>query len=230
MNRRFAIGDIHGAHKALVQCLQKAKVDPLKDLVISLGDICDGWPEVDKVIDELLAIKHLKIIRGNHDAWALEWMREGWEEEVWTKQGGEATMAAYGNDAKKVPVPHKKLFESANFFLELDNKLFVHGGIDPKVKISEQDPEVFLWDRELLQQAVQKNDPEHRFGPWDDIFLGHTPTLNYKSLVPLHACNVWALDTGAGWSGKLTIMDIDSHEYWQSDFVPDLYPHIRGRR
>lgn len=227
--KRFVIGDIHGAHKALVQCLERAKVDLEKDLVISLGDICDGWPEVNKVIEELLAIKNLKVIRGNHDAWALEWIQEGREEEVWTEQGGEATMAAYGNDPSKVPAPHRKLLESAKFFIELDHKLFVHGGLNPNANISKQDPESFLWDRELLHQAIQKNDPAHRFGPWDDLFVGHTPTLNYKSFVPLHSCNVWALDTGAGWSGKLTIMDIDSHEYWQSDFVPELYPHIRAR-
>jgi len=41
---------------------------------------------------------------------------------------------------------------------------------------------------------------------------------------------IWAVDTGGGWSGKLTIMDIDSYEYRQSDLVPDLYPHIQGRR
>jgi len=32
------------------------------------------------------------------------------------------------------------------------------------------------------------------------------------------------MDTGAGWSGKLTIMDIDTNEFWQSDVVKDLYP------
>jgi len=35
---------------------------------------------------------------------------------------------------------------------------------------------------------------------------------------------VWDLDTGAGWSGKLTIMmDIDTKEYWQSELSKDLY-------
>ncbi len=88
-----------------------------------------------------------------------------------------------------------------------------------------------MWDRDLLNDAVRvsKKTSEHRYGKWDDIFVGHTTTEVYKTLKPVHACNVWALDTGGGWSGKLTIMDIDSHEYWQSDLVPDLYPHIPGR-
>ena len=28
---------------------------------------------------------------------------------------------------------------------------------------------------------------------------------------------------GAGWSGKLTIMDIETKKYWQSDLTPNLY-------
>ncbi len=230
--KRFVVGDIHGAHKALVQCLKRSKFDPTKDLLISLGDICDGWPEVNKVMDELLRIKSLKMILGNHDAWTLRWMKDGWMEDIWTSQGGLATMESYRRDRTNVPESHKNLLRSAVLFLELNNKLFVHGGINPALEIAKQDPELLLWDRDLLNDAisVNKRNPDHRYGQWDDIFVGHTTTEVYKTLKPIHACNVWAIDTGGGWSGKLTLMDIDSHEYWQSDLVPDLYPHIRGRR
>ena len=229
--KRFVIGDIHGAHKALVQCLKRSKFDPDKDLLISLGDICDGWPEVDKVIDELLRIKNFKVILGNHDEWALRWIKTGWKGYAWTSQGGLATMESYQRDRARVPGSHRNLLQEAVYFIELDNKLFVHGGIDPGVALDKQDSEILLWDRELLYDAVRvgRKSPNHRYGRWDDIFVGHTPTANYKTLAPVHACNVWALDTGGGWSGKLTIMDINSHDYWQSDLVPALYPHLPGR-
>lgn len=29
--------------------------------------------------------------------------------------------------------------------------------------------------------------------------------------------------------GKLTIMDLDTQEYWQSDLVKELYPNEKGR-
>jgi serine/threonine protein phosphatase 1 len=230
--KRFAIGDIHGGHKALSQCLERSGFDPEKDLLISLGDICDGWPEVDKVIDELLSIKNLKVVLGNHDEWALRWMNDGWSESIWTSQGGLATMDCYQRDRERVPESHKSLLREAVLFIELDNKLFVHGGINPGLDLSEQDPELLMWDRDLLSDAVKtgKKNPNYRYGKWDDIFIGHTTTEIYKTLKPGHACNVWVLDTGAGWSGKLTMMDIDSHEYWQSDLVPDLYPQFQGRR
>jgi len=37
------------------------------------------------------------------------------------------------------------------------------------------------------------------------------------------------MDTGAGWNGRLTIMNTDTKEYFQSDKVNDLYPNERGR-
>lgn len=226
------MGDIHGAHKALVQCLELAQFNPARDLLISLGDICDGWPEVKQTFDELLKIKNLKVILGNHDQWTLNWMQQGQQDRTWLSQGGLATMQSYDNDPAHVPATHKKLLENAALYLELDQKLFVHGGIHPDIEIEKQDKETLLWDRGLLREAVwmQQKKTEHRFGKWSDIFVGHTPTESFQTLKPLRVCNVWAMDTGAGWSGKLTIMNIDTYEYWQSDLVPGLYPGVPGRR
>ena len=58
---------------------------------------------------------------------------------------------------------------------------------------------------------------------YKDIFVGHTTTELYRTLEPIHACNVWDVDTGAGWSGKLAIMDVETKKYWQSDLSKDLY-------
>jgi serine/threonine protein phosphatase 1 len=56
MDRTFVIGDIHGAYRALRQCLQKAAFNYSNDHLICLGDVCDGWPETRESIDELLKI------------------------------------------------------------------------------------------------------------------------------------------------------------------------------
>jgi len=37
------------------------------------------------------------------------------------------------------------------------------------------------------------------------------------------AMNINDLDTGAGHGARLTIMEIDTKENWQSDPVPELY-------
>ena len=95
----------------------------------------------------------------------------------------------------------------------------------------------FTWDRHLWttakywQKQYDKGMNLNKAGEYDDIFIGHTSTsYDDESLKPIHASNVWNLDQGAGWEGKLTIMDIDTKEYWQSDIVSELYPEEKGRR
>jgi serine/threonine protein phosphatase 1 len=229
--KRFVIGDIHGAHKALLQCMKRAGFDSDSDFLISLGDICDGWPDTNKVVEELLRIKNFTLILGNHDEWSMRWMKKGWKGYEWVSQGGQATLESYNHRRENVPQSHIDLMQSAKLYVELDDKLFVHGGIDPSRPLDKQDAELLMWDRNLLYDAVRFNEKNcnYRFGKWSDIFIGHTTTQSYRMLEPLHACNVWNLDTGGGWSGKLTIMDMDTYEYWQSDLVPELYPNIVGR-
>jgi serine/threonine protein phosphatase 1 len=40
--RTFAIGDIHGAYKAMMQCFERSGFDYKKDHLIVMGDVCDG--------------------------------------------------------------------------------------------------------------------------------------------------------------------------------------------
>ena len=49
--RPLAIGDIHGAYKAMMQCFERSKFDYKKDRLIVMGDVCDGYPEVKQCID-----------------------------------------------------------------------------------------------------------------------------------------------------------------------------------
>lgn len=219
----YVIGDIHGTHKALKQCLEWVKFDYAKDRLIVLGDVCDGYPEVKQCFDELLKIKHCDYIIGNHDLWALDWATKGIKKELWLKQGGFNTIASYTDE--RMSQSHIDLLKNAHSYLELDNRLFVHGGFEPTEPIEKQDLQNLVWDRDLLYKAQEKylTDPDFKFTNYDEIFVGHTTTEMFDSLKPLNFCNLWNLDTGAGWSGKLTIMDVETKEYWQSDLTTKLY-------
>jgi serine/threonine protein phosphatase 1 len=46
---------------------------------------------------------------------------------------------------------------------------------------------------------------------------------------PMNAANVWNVDTGAAFTGRLSAIDIDTKEVFQSDIVKDLYPNEIGR-
>ena len=44
--RVYAIGDIHGNYRGLMQALERSGIDREKDELIVLGDVVDGYPEV----------------------------------------------------------------------------------------------------------------------------------------------------------------------------------------
>jgi serine/threonine protein phosphatase 1 len=64
---------------------------------------------------------------------------------------------------------------------------------------------------------------------FSEIYIGHTPTIFYGETEPMNAENMWNIDTGAAFTGKLSIMDINTKQFWQSDIVMDLYPGEEGR-
>lgn len=225
MSRTFVIGDIHGAYKALVQCLERSGFDYEADHLICLGDVCDGWPETRQAIDELMKIKNLTYILGNHDFWTLEWMREGDVEDIWLAQGGQATINSY---KENIPETHIDFLEKAHHYFLLDEKLFVHAGIDTRLPLEKQSLQILLWDRALVRTALDLHAKsiQGNLTGFEEVYIGHTPV----SPPPVHACEIWLMDTGAGWSGVLSIMNIETKEVFQSDPVPQLYPGIEGRR
>lgn len=224
--KTFVIGDIHGAYRALRQCLERSQFDYETDHLISLGDVCDGWTETRLCIDELLRVKNLTYILGNHDLWALEWMMTGFGEDIWVKQGGEATMKSY---RENIPDSHIQFLNDALPYYLKDDKLFVHAGFDPREPIEAQDLDIFLWDRNLARITIDfylKQMPGS-LTSYNEVFIGHT-VVPFSH--PIHAGGIWMMDTGAGWRGVLSMMNISTKEIFSSDPVPSLYPGVEGRK
>jgi serine/threonine protein phosphatase 1 len=74
-----------------------------------------------------------------------------------------------------------------------------------------------IWDRELVGaawEAFQAGTPWHIPG-YEEVFVGHTPTLLFGSEKPLQLGNLWLMDTGAGHQRMLTIMDVATKDFWQ---------------
>ncbi len=196
--KTFAIGDIHGGHKSLLQCLERSEFDYGNDRLIVLGDIVDGWPETPQCIEELLKVRNLVLVMGNHDQWAYDWFRFRAMPDIWISQGGQATIDAYLG-RPDLQRKHHNFFRQAHYhFVDKENRLYIHGGLRPFLPIQEQSPEVLMWDRDLAIDAMR--------GPVDvpnykEVFLGHTTTERF-SLERVISGNVILLDQGAGWSGR----------------------------
>lgn len=250
MPKTFAIGDIHGCYKALIQCLERSEFNYGEDVLIQLGDVCDGWSDTFNCVEELLKIRNLIPIRGNHDQWFNEFLETGQHESKWT-QGAYATLISYSHRTpeqlhqafinnkvllieQEVPKTHKDFFRNQiNYYIDSKNRLFIHGGYFRNEPIEETPEYIYYWDRDLWLQARSTKDTKLKTAnSFSKIFIGHTHIDSWRNpkAKPMYEGNlVWNLDTGAGYAGKLTIMNVDTEEYFQSDFVNKLYDKEKGR-
>lgn len=239
--RTLVIGDIHGGLKALDQILEHTKVTS-EDELIFLGDYVDGWSESAQVIDRLIELSKSNaciFIKGNHDVWCEQWLADGTLNEVWYHHGGKETIASYegySDDNKKA---HLQFFEAMPLYhIDDEQRLFVHAGFTSMHGVArESHRETFYFDRTLWEMAltmdkrIQKNSElyPNRLKHYSEIYIGHTPTLNYHKYEPMNAINVWNIDTGAAFTGKLSAIDIETKEVFQSDALTYLYPYEMGR-
>jgi len=257
--KRFVVGDIHGAHKALEQVLERSGFDYENDLLITIGDIVDGWHESYEVVEELLKIKNRIDIIGNHDNWFLEFINTTVHPEQWA-MGALTTAKSYAKNTgvkliidkyridgftftrnpqyryrlnlipDDIPESHQKFFRGQHKCYKDDKDfLFVHGGFMRGEPLNQTLAYTMMWDRHLWSQALSSASSQSGLKFHDDfekIFIGHTTTMAWGKDEPMKADIIWNVDTGAGGSGKLTIMDVDTDEYWQSDSIPELYPDI----
>jgi len=224
--KTFVIGDIHGGLKSLKQCLERSNFDYQNDKLICLGDVADGWSETFECFEELFKIKNLVYIIGNHDQWLIDWLDKGDKPEIWTSQGGNNTLESYLKENPKDWKRHLDFLSSKPFYyIDEENRCFVHGGVPQKGEPLEECDDIFLsWDRELWNNRNNLEDIKE----FKTVIVGHTSIYTY-SHYPKNYANVWFMDTGGGMEGVLTIMNIDTMKFFQSDVVSGLYKDIRGR-
>lgn len=241
MKRTLVFGDIHGGLRALEQLLERVALQP-DDTLIFLGDYVDGWSESAQVIDLLIGLSQKYdciFIKGNHDLWCGRWLNLGATNPVWEENGGRATIKSYIGTGLLSSEAHKSFFENLkDYHLDEQNRLFIHAGYTSIHGVAKEVYESnYYFDRTLWEMALttdKKIAKDSKLFPkrlllYKEIYVGHTPTTNYDSDKPMQGCNVWNIDTGAGFSGKLSCMDIKTKEFWQSDTLQSLYPNERGR-
>ncbi|MEM0541599.1 metallophosphoesterase family protein [Flavobacterium sp. j3] len=244
MNRTLVIGDIHGGLRALHQIMDRAKVTT-DDTLIFLGDYVDGWSQSPEVIDFLIDLSKKQnciFIRGNHDELLFDWLssnNENIDESMWFKHGGEATVLAYDTVSETKKKRHIEFLQSLqDYYLDEQNRLFIHAGFTNMNGIEyEYFPKLFYWDRTLwetalaLDAAISKDSflyPK-RLKLYNEIYIGHTPVTKIEQTIPIQKACIWNIDTGAAFNGPLTILDVDTKEFWQSEPLNVLYFNEKGR-
>jgi serine/threonine protein phosphatase 1 len=236
--RDFAVGDIHGCAKAVEEGLRRLNFDVSCDRLFCCGDLIDRGPESLEVL-RWLESPWFFSIRGNHDQMMLEAKDNQAAWDNWVNQGGQwaiyhsdEALEGFRQRLAELPIAmeietrlgrigllHADLGErswpdviAALEALEQQPDVGVHSitqCLDPNYDTFVQ----ALWGRKLAKVVVREalgspwTSPHPMVAGIDGVVLGHTPTPHDK---PLHAGNVWLLDTGAGKQGHLSFLDLQT--------------------
>jgi len=221
--RVYAVGDVHGRADLLRELLRNIELDvainPIqRPVVIFLGDYIDRGPASREVIELLIEIeKALEVIflRGNHEAFALDFLKDPQVLDSWRNYGALETLLSYGLTpsihptsketvelarafAAALPESHHRFFSKLKTSFSCGDFFFVHAGIRPGIPFNEQREEDLLWiRREFLDSEVD-------FGKV--VVHGHEPVDH-----PDIRFNRINIDTGAFATGRLTCLIIERH-------------------
>jgi serine/threonine protein phosphatase 1 len=239
--RTLVVGDIHGGLRALEQVLERAEITS-EDRLIFIGDYVDGWSDAAETVSFLIRFSEghrCVFLRGNHEELVYRFLKNRDHNPMWLAHGGEATKRSYATVSEAELVIHLQFYEQLkNYYIDTENRLFLHAGFTnmhgPQHEYVEN---MVYWDRTLwemvcaMDPSISEKDSKYpkRLTLFDEIYIGHTPVTRIGETIPVNFANVWNVDTGASFKGPLTILDVDTKEFWQSDPVWKLYPGQQGR-
>jgi serine/threonine protein phosphatase 1 len=159
MSRTYAIPDIHGRIDLLESTIDKIVEHSAgeRSTIVTLGDYVDRGPGSRQVIECLMGWESDRLtlvnLKGNHEAMMWETCNNLAELNWWIKNGGDRTLASYGQASQENPdllcVPQSHLQWIAGLALmHVDqHRVFVHAAVDPKIPLDQQSEQTLLWKR-----------------------------------------------------------------------------------
>ncbi len=244
MGRNFIVGDIHGRIRALQDVLEKVSFSPNLDVLYAVGDYIDRGESSLEVLRFLISLNSFKGVIGNHDIFLESYLYSDKADDEWKYEyGGKDTMKEFEKVKKKEKRRIALFLKNLPLAIYEEKYIVTHSG--PPVAKNERDmnlyskvmrPEVYskdaiypdispLVDRSYLLSAYSNVDMSFRSGSYDPIppletekwiFVGHTPLPSSLPFIS-EEYHLVALDTGAGHDNRLTLMNMDTFEFVQSD-------------
>lgn len=205
MGRLYAVGDIHGCHKALTKLLQKIEPDQSTDRVIFLGDYVNRGKDSRRVLDTLIAFKSVYprtvFLKGNHEVMFIDYLNNQ-NTLLFLQAGGVETLCSYGiappdveRTQNEIPAAHKQfLFDLLPYWEEQDY-IFVHAGFEKGRHLTLQSHAWLYWadGERFIRQSFPENHKK--------IIFGH-----FAHEKPLVMADKIGIDSGAVYGGTLSCL------------------------
>ncbi|WP_426198930.1 metallophosphoesterase [Pseudomonas sp. DC3200b2] len=209
--RDYAVGDIHGHFSRLEATLRRARFDPARDRLFSVGDLVDRGPESPRAL-EWLAQPWFHAVQGNHEVLTRQYV-EGDPQlhpDDYRSSGGTWFMQSSRQEQERYALRFAELPVALEVETPLGLVGLVHahcpfsswttlreyltGALPYAVELEES----FQWSRARLKQRDESEVRDVRA-----VVVGHTPLRR-----PRRLGNVWHIDT-AGWSeGYFSLLEL----------------------
>jgi serine/threonine protein phosphatase 1 len=208
----YVIGDLHGCLAPLQRLLEHLEPDLHQDRLLFVGDYIDRGPDSRGVVDYILGLKarypaeNIICLKGNHEVMFLDFLA-GKDRNLFLMNGGLNTLRDYwgeGWDEQSelvLPLDHARFYQELQLFYEIEDYIFVHGGLKPGVPLAEQVDEDLCWIRGEFIASTED------FGR--RVIFGHTP---FKQ--PLVLPNKIGIDTGLVYGNFLTCLKLPQMDFY----------------
>lgn len=201
----YIVGDLHGCLSLLQEQLAKIAFDPVRDLLLSVGDLADRGEDSVGCL-QLMNESWFACVRGNHEQMAIDAVHE---ENVarWLRNGGDWYFALEGKTQETAralilqadTLPHvielttregKRVVVAHADYVSND---YVFG--------KPLDSYEIIWNRDRVNSALAGRCQP--ISGADEFYFGHTPVEP-----AMQFANQFYIDTGAVFGGYLTLRQL----------------------
>jgi len=213
-SRTIFIGDVHGCLGELEEIVRILQPGP-GDRVIMLGDLINRGPDSAGCV-RFVYESGFECLMGNHEREYLEEYRQNEKFQRLHRELG--------------PELHAWI-EARPLYIEDENFMAVHAGLEPGKHPSESDPDVILNIRTWGGSAADMKDLDNP--PWYEFYTGHRPVFygHWARRGLTLRENTIGLDSGVVYGRKLSAYILETQELVQvnSFRVHYIPPSLRGK-
>ena len=203
MKRRWIIPDIHGCVNTLKQLVENGIQPTKEDSIYFLGDYIDRGPDGKGVIDYIMSFQaegyDIQYLIGNHEYYCMNsyeadkhrFLTKSSIQKEWERYGAKATLKSFGaKRPRDIDEKYIEWMKKGKYFIELDDYILVHAGMNFNIDDPFDDKMSMLWVRDFKVDSSKIGGKK--------IIHGHVP-VEY-SLIQLFIdsrnYNFLALDNG----------------------------------
>lgn len=164
MSQRWIIPDIHGCVKTVKVLLENILKVTKNDQLYFLGDYIDRGPDGKGVIDYMMHLQKeqfdVHFLKGNHEDMCVKSYEadqkkkflggKHLEQKEWEAVGAKATLNSFGvKHPREIPKLYIDWMNQCLPYIELENYILVHAGMNFKIDNPFEDERSMMWTRKF---------------------------------------------------------------------------------